>query len=217
MPLHVPLLVHGVTIDTYIFLDAPVSELNSKATGLAAFLFRMPPRHVQMALANYRIFVIKDKPARGHGGGTWRPGEVRDAFWNKIAVTGVSNEDIQSLVLDAGKGLIGIPQDRWHRSLNLLKFTVLHEAGHTVDYALGLTPAGVSVNDYRGVTPACGAGSLVARRAVEAYARYVLVPSRICRDIVPGEAARECNRRIISLLRRSPAFVSVPPSWTPGQ
>ena len=70
MPLHVPLLVHGVTIDTYIFLDAPVSELNSKATGLAAFLFRMPPRHVQMALANYRIFVIKrqtgKRPWRGN-------------------------------------------------------------------------------------------------------------------------------------------------------
>lgn len=216
MAIHVPLNIHDARIDIYLFIDVPERENRAKAEGLAPFLHRMPVQHVQRALAKYRIFIIKDKPARGPGGGTWRPGEVRGAFWDKERITGVSNADLQSLILDYGMGLIGVPQDRWQRTLSSMKFTILHEAGHSVDYELNLTPAGVALEDYRGVTPACGAGSLVKRRAVEAYARFILAPSRICRESVSGEDASECNSRLIGLLRRSPAFSSVLPSWRPG-
>lgn len=218
MPLHVRLNVHGTPIDIHIFVDDPLSE--AKARGLAPYLQRMPSQHVQRAFARYLVFIIRDKPRGGPGGGTWRPGGVRRAFWDREGITGVPNADLQRLVLTPGKGLIGIPLNRWQLLWQLpipqVAFTVLHEAGHSVDYEMNLTPPGVSEYDYRGVTPVCGGRDVVKRHAVEAYARFILVPRRICREPVAGESAAACNQRVIALLRRSPAFSSLPPNWMPG-
>jgi hypothetical protein len=178
MPLHVPIDVLGTRIDIHIFIGNGVSEV--KARGLWPFLRRMPREHVQRALVRYPIFIIRDKPGRGPGGGTWRPSEVRGAFWGRESITGVPDADLERLVLTVQKGLIGIPLNRWQRSLDLLKFTVLHEAAHSVDYEMNLSPAGATLRDFRGVRPTCGAGDLVKRHAVEAYARFILVPARIC-------------------------------------
>lgn len=209
MSLHVPLRVHSRTINLYIFISSPDSE--AKASGLQPFLERMPEQHVHSALDRYTIFVIRAKPRGGDSGGTWLPGQVRRAFWGRESVTGVPDADLERLVLNPGKGLIGIPLDRWERPLARLKFTVLHEVGHCVDYRMNLSPPGATAGDFTGVRPVCGAADIVKRHAVEAYARLVL-GAGICRNTAPADAGR-CNARIISLLRRAPAFSSVSSSW----
>ena len=215
MSLHVPLRIHRSTIDIHIFLNQPDSEM--KARGLAPSLQRMPEQHVQRALVNYPIFILKNKPGRGPGGGTWRASQVRAAFWGREAITGVPDVELDRLVIKPGKGLIGIPQNRWTRTVNRLRFTLLHEVGHAVDYELNLSPPDATVNDFRGVRPTCGAGSMVKRHVVEAYARFILRPGAICRDSVDGETANASNLRVIRNLRRSPAFSGLPRGWRPGR
>jgi hypothetical protein len=216
---HVPLTVHGETIHVYIFTDYPGSE--AKARGLQPFLQRMPPQHVRGALVRYPIFVIKNKPVPAPGGGTWVRGQVRARFTGREGITGVPAADLQRLILTPGKGLIGIPINRWERNLPRLKFTVLHEVGHCVDNEMSLTQLtsgrSATVADYRGMLEdRCGDGNPVARRAVEAYARYILRPGGICHETPPGEDDSACSRRMIRILRQSRAFSSVPATWRPG-
>ena len=215
MPIHVPLPVHEHKAHFFVFLRSGGHE--GKARELGPILSRMPPEHAEV-FRRYLIFVIRQKPGGGPGGGTWRPTEVFPAFRGRERRTGVSDEDLMRLVVSPERGLIGIPEDRWSRPVNLLKFTVLHEIGHAVDYCWNLSAPGAVERDYRGVRPACGGSDPVKRRVVEAYARWILGSPSICRDPVDENAAA-ANQRIIGLLRRSPALVSrsVPPDWHPGR
>jgi hypothetical protein len=213
MSQHFSLNANGYTIDFYIFIDDPGAE--AKVAGLRRYFERMPQQHLAVV---YPIFVIDYKPARGPGGGTWRPGEVRSTFMgpHHQQNTHVPDEEVQRLIVDQHKGLIGIPRERWERPLDRLKFTVIHEVGHSVDYGLGLASRWVTPDDFRGVRPTCGAGSSLKRYVVEAYARFIINPADICRDEANfGERDPECSQRVISALRRSPAFRVLPPDWMP--
>jgi len=214
MSLHVPLTVHGFTIDVHVFVDEPGSE--EKARDLAPFLERMPRSHVESGLTRFAIFVIREQPALGAGGATYLPGRVDDAFRGKFGITGVADTDLD-LVRDPERGVLGIPLDRWQRPLSSLKFTVLHEAGHAVHSSrMSLISTGASLDDFLGVRPTCGHGNAVVRRATEAYARYILGAS-LCRDAVVGQTTEECNARVLRHLRASPAFRSIPSGWRPGR
>lgn len=214
LPIHVPRKVHSSVAHIHIFIDS--SDAVTTARGLGPILERMPPQHAEV-FDEYLIFVIEEKPGGGRGGGTWRPREVLGAFQGRESRTGASDDELQRLVLGPHRGLIGIPRERWERGLDQAKLTVLHEVGHAVDYAWDLAAPGAVENDYRGARPVCGGSGAVERRAVEAYARWVLGSSRICRDEVEGETTQVSDRRIIALLRRSPAFTrrNVPETWVP--
>jgi hypothetical protein len=114
-----------------------------------------------------------------------------------------------------GVGLIGIPGDRSRNALPELEFTVMHEVGHSVDVKLGLKAPRVREQDFVGVRPTCGAGDSVTRRAVEAYARFIVRPWSICRDPVPERDMAAGDRRVIEHLRASPAFGRLPRGWMP--
>ena len=207
---HLRLPVGGHVFDIHNFIPTPGWE--SKARGLARVFGRMPSHHRAVV---FPIFIIEHKPARGRGGGTWGAHEVESMFAGHEHNTGVPDADVRRLVMARGLGLIGIPQDRWERVLSLLEFTVMHEVGHSVDIKLGLKAPGLTERDFAGVRPTCGAGDAVARRAVEAYARFIIRPGGICRDPVPEGDEAAGNRRVIGHLRASPAFRALPPGWMP--
>jgi hypothetical protein len=217
LPIHVSGDVHGHTVHFYIFIDFP--GLADKARLLFPFLRRIPPQHA-LVFDRYPIFFIERKPRGGENGGTWLPRQVWPAFQGRGDTTRVPDAQLQDLVITPGKGLIGIPRARWELDVSLLKFTVLHEVGHAVDYSPGMslvptTPPGTEVAHWSGVRPVCQGEDEVKKRAVEAYARYVLGHPRICRDPPAGEPVAACSQRIIAHLRRAPAFQSVPSTWRP--
>jgi hypothetical protein len=84
-----------------------------------------------------------------------------------------------------------------------------NELAHSVDHHLGIVTEGSRLEDFRGMRyqhPRIG------EYAAEAYARFILVPHRICRpsQIPTDENNTTCSRRIISVLMRSPDFRNVP-------
>jgi hypothetical protein len=193
----------ATTVNVYIFVDHPNSI--AKARRIALYLNRMPPIHVQQVFQDsaggYVIFIINNKPRYGQGGGTWKPTEVDGAFRGRQGVTCVSDSDLQSLALTPGRGVIGLPMNRWgerhfgrrsRTSRSWLEYTVMHEVGHAVDYfysprgsgGTGLAPAGTRVSQLSGIRDACG-GRGVGKYVAEAYARFLLNgPSRICNNVV---------------------------------
>jgi hypothetical protein len=215
---YVQLLVRGHPIHCYIFINPRTpreeGQLESKVRGLQPLLERMPQPHVTVL---YPIFFIEEKPGGQQGGGTWRHGEVAGAFLGRRARTGLPDDKVRGLVIDRGTGMIGIPRNRWPRPLQRLKFTVFHEIAHCVDYGLNITPPGATERDFAGVAPTCGGASLLKRRAVEAYARWMLIPANICGEISDPAQRAVANRRVIGVLRRSPAFRSIPATWRPGR
>lgn len=211
MPEHYTLSVRGRTIGFHIYVDVPDSE--TKVRSLERYFARMPDPHLAIV---YPIFVMHHKPGGRDGGGTWRPGEVRGALTGTRAVanTGVPAADIE-LYVPIRQGMIGISQDRWERGTDRIPATVFHEVGHCVD-SLRLVPSGATEADFPGMTTTvCGAGSLMVRRAVEAYARAIYNPRRIFHELPAGESAAAVNDRLLTTLRRSPAFAGVPATW-PG-
>jgi hypothetical protein len=204
---HIPLVVHGHQIDFYIFIDAP--HARSTIAGLKPYFERMPPQHLAVL---YPIFVTERKPAGAAGGGTWRPAQVRAEFMGHERNTQVPDIKTEALVVSPGKGLIGIPRERWMRDRPV--DTVLHEVGHCIDYTLHIVQDGDNLNTFQGVRyhkPRVG------EYAAEAYARYILYPHRVCRaDSIPaGENQTRCTNRLAGVLRASPAFRDVPRTWSP--
>jgi hypothetical protein len=127
----------ATTVNVYIFVDHPNSI--AKARRIALYLNRMPPIHVQQVFQDsaggYVIFIINNKPRYGQGGGTWKPTEVDGAFRGRQGVTCVSDSDLQSLALTPGRGVIGLPMNRWgerhfgrrsRTSRSWLEYTVMH-------------------------------------------------------------------------------------------
>lgn len=207
---HLRLPVREHSVDFYCFIDSP--GWAAKARGLARVFGRMPSHHLAVV---FPIFIIEHKPARGPGGGTWRAHEVASMFAGHEHNTRAPDADVRRLVITPGLGLIGIPRNRWQNALSDLEFTVMHEVGHSVDIKLGLKAPRAHERDFVGVRPTCGAGDPVTRRAVEAYARFIVRPWGICRDPVPERDSAAGNRRVIRHLRASPAFRALPPGWMP--
>lgn len=208
---HHTLHVGEAKLDFHVYVDLP--DTAGKLDALRPFFARMPAPHLRLL---WPFFVMERKPGGGRGGGTWAPGEVRTGVMGTghSARTGIPDADIERLVVSRNVGMMGIPRDRWVRDIDLLKFTVLHEAAHCIDFQLGLVPAGSTASDFPGMlTDRCGAGNAQSRRAVEAYARCVCRPWKVYHARVPPLSAQELNRRNIDTLRRSPAFVGVPGTW----
>lgn len=215
--LHYPVTIHGYQIEFHIYVNMPGSR--QKVAQLIPFLTRMPRQHLAIL---YPIFIMRRKPHGGQGGGTWTPGEARSAFTRTHAErnTGIPDSEIQRLVVTPGRGMIGMSEDRWQRPMGRLEFTLLHEVAHCVHCCFqpgGLLPPGATESDFPGMeTNRCGHGSLLVRRAVEAYARYICRPARIFHTLPSGSGPARTNERLIRSLRSSPAFRSVPTEWSPA-
>ena len=211
MPEHHMMQVGDATLAFHVYVDRP--DTLAKLNELQPFFARMPASHLQCL---WPFFVMQHKPARGPGGGTWGPDDVRGSVMGRAhsANTGIPDADIEELVASRGLGMMGIPLDRWSRRIDLLKFTVMHEAAHCIDFQLGLVPAGATAEDFPGMqTNRCGAGNAQSRRAVEAYARCVCRPWKVYHVLEGSLSGPELNRRNIATLRRSPAFAGVAQTW----
>lgn len=201
---HLTLDIRGHTIEFHVYPDVPGTA--GKVASLAPVLERLPDRHLAVI---YPVFVGERKPGGREGGGTWPANLVRDEVMGEARSrnTGIPDEDIEQYVAGPGKGLIMLSVDRWRRPERRLKFTVMHEVGHCVDFSLGLLANGVRATDLAGMeTNRCGAGGMNTRRIVEAYARYFCSPSRIFHTPDPAESSAATNRRLTGVLLRSPAF-----------
>ena len=210
---HCPLTIRGRVIEFHIYITVPDSK--ARVRSLEPYFARMPDQHLDVL---YPIFVMEHKPGGRDGGGTWRPGEVRSQVMGAAHSrnTLIPDADLELHVAARGRGMIGTTRDRWERAIARLPSTIFHEVGHCIDYSLGLIPHGAAEADFAGMnTAVCGAGNLLARRAVEAYARCIYHPSAIYHSLPPGETPAVANRRLLDTLRRSPAFHGVPPIWPP--
>ena len=200
----VPLHVYGRTA-----VDLP--RVKAKAVQVEGFMHRMPAAHRS---ALYPIFVVDRKPGGiAKDGGYWTPGEVH--LWlGREHITGVPDADIRTYVLSrAGTGIIAMTATAWE-SPNFER-ALFHEIAHCLDTTLGITPQGATVNDYLGV-PNPGANR-VGEFAAQAYQRFIL-GRMICQQppLPADQSLAAATARVIQLLRRSPAFRSLPANWQPG-
>lgn len=213
MPEHYSLNIRGYTVDFHVYVTVPNSDV--KVQQLQRFFARMPDQHLAVL---YPIFVMERKPGGRAGGGTWPPGLVRSQVMGAghARNTGIPDADVERLVVSRASGMIGLSRDRWERPIARLPFTVFHEVGHCVDIALGLVPGGATEADFAGMaTDRCGAGNMMARRVVEAYARCICSPNAIYHTLPPRETPASANQRLLGALRRSAAFRTVPAAWQP--
>jgi hypothetical protein len=163
-----------------------------------------------------------ERRKRGHGRqacatatGYWKDTEV-NRWLRRQRRTGVPDQDIYwhtSRYRRARAGIIATTREAMLRGI--YHFSVLHEMAHSVDHHLGLIPPRATLHSFRGVRyprPRIG------EYAAEAYARFMINPSNVCRtgNVPAGETMSTCRRRLIEVLRDSPAFTSLPRSWMPS-
>ena len=208
--LHLTGRVGSKIVNFYVYAQIP--DLERRIQTILSNLERLPPGHIDVIDP---IFIVNRFPGgRTTGGGYWSPGAVRNQWLGRFNATGVPDEDIQAYVLSQpNTGIVGITKAAFLRDIYL--FTIFHELAHSVDYHLGIVPAGSTVDHFRGVHYP---SKNVNEYAAEAYARFILVPSRICRtgNIPVGENSNTCSQRLINVLMESPAFRRVPRYWRPS-
>ncbi len=196
------------TLHFYVYTTR-VADAESRIRALEALFQRMPPAHRRTA---YPVFVVDALPGgRRTGGGNWSRTQARTQWLGRQRVTGVPDADLERYALSHNGGVIGITAAALAdegRARGIHQLSVFHEIGHCVDHHLGLVPPGATVVDLRGQryrTPN------VREYAVEAYSRWIVRPSRLCRDdaLPPGETQDRCTQRTLALLRRSPAFAGI--------
>ncbi|MEO1396212.1 MAG: hypothetical protein AAFV90_25215 [Cyanobacteria bacterium J06634_5] len=193
--------------DIRVYSEVP--DLETRLNTTSNNLNRLPQSHLDVVDP---IFIVDRLPGgRRTGGGYYSPAEVRSAWLGKEHRTGVSDEDIHDYVLSQpDTGLIAITKAAFEN--RIYQFTVFHEIAHSVDHHLGIVPAGSSVSDFAGVRYQ---HPRVGEYAAETYARFMLVPNRICRDgsIPANETQSICSQRLTNVLMNSPAFWNVPISF----
>lgn len=207
MQVHTIILTGGIVF-VYDFLESRFTTDN--LTTLERYLQRMPHTHQHVI---YPIFLLERKPGGGLNGGTWRPNIVQSSFAGRERVTGVPDAEVRRIVPD-GEGLIGIPRNRWEGRTPMS--TVFHEIAHSVDIELSLTPSWLRPSHLAGVLPICGGSPPIVKYAVEAYARWIVTPSQVCRAVPVGESQAEADNRVFAALAETPAFRMVPPTWDPS-
>ncbi len=211
---HITDRVGSKTVSFHVYAQIPGLEERIQAT--LRNLRRLPPEHLSVIDPIFIVNCFPRARAKCTGGGYLRPQEVKRWLGRK-SITGVPDEDIQTYVLSQpNSGIIGISRTAFSKkSVMETQFTVFHELAHSVAYHLGgLLPPGATVSHFRGVTYPHPS---VDEYAAEAYARFILVPQRICRvgHIPIGETNATCSQRLINVLMRSPAFRNIPRNWRP--
>ena len=200
----IPLHVYGRTAR-----DVP--SVKAKSAQVETFLRRMPAAHLRTL---YPIFVVDRKPGGiTTDGGYWTPGQV--TLWlGREQKTGVPDADIRTYVLSRSRtGIIGMTATAWE-SPNFER-ALFHEIAHCLHTTLGILPEGATVDDYLGV-PNPGANN-PGELAAQAYQRFIL-GRMICQQppLPADQSIAACTARVIQMLRRSPAFRSLPANWRPG-
>lgn len=196
----------------YLRDAAATAAVEMRVRSVMESVRRMPAQHLAVLDT---ILVVEQFPGRRTtGGGYWKNNEL--SLWmSRENVTGVPALDIRwhtSHYRRANAGIIALTRTAMMSSVYQL--SVLHEIAHSVDNHIGITLPGATVNDFRGVhyhAPRPG------EYAADAYSRFIFNPNRVCdlRHLPEGENMRTCSQRLIALLRRSPAFASLPANWTP--
>jgi len=101
-------------------------------------------------------------------------------------------------------GIVGITKAAFVRDIYL--FTVFHELAHSVDYHLGIVPAGSTVDHFRGVHyPSENVNEYTA----ETYARFILVPTEfVAQEIYLWAETKSnaCSQRLINVLMEYTGF-----------
>jgi hypothetical protein len=124
-------------------------------------------------------------------------------------------DTLTDLVIRRETGLIAIPRNKWEAANH--HFTVFHEVGHSVDHWRHLYPPGTAHTEFNGVKAFPEGTTSLGEHAVEAYARVIYGARTICRQDMIGEIPEgnlaAADRRVASLLQRSPAFQGIPSSW----
>jgi hypothetical protein len=201
-----PLFVYGRTA-------ADLARVKNKASIAERLLHRMPATHVRVLDP---IFVVDRFPGgKEDDGGYFRPGREASRWMGRERNTGVPDADLRSHVFSRPRsGIIGMTARAWESAT--FERALFHEIAHSVDTHLGLVPPNATKEDFRGV-PNPGA-DVVGELAAQAYFRFILNPAGVCQEnLLPaGVSMAACNARVIGLLRRAPAFRSLPAAWMPG-
>lgn len=197
-----------------------IPQVETRIREMVRCLTNMPPEHHEFLPP---VFIVPQLPGTRTTGGGFYPGESTPdediRFWlGKSNRTGIPDSTIEQLLESDAPGLIAITHSRFSPSARepdlIHHLTVLHEAAHAVQSAVGeVAPTGTSIDELGQVYPRRS----LKEHSAEAYARYIGSPSFICREeVISDRAARnECTARVRGLLRRSPAFDSVADDWRP--
>jgi hypothetical protein len=180
------------------------------------------------------IVVVDRLPGGRATGGGWFAARSASTWLSSGGVrnTGVDAETMRARIEEGGNtGVVGITCAAFLRSENwggghwACEFTLLHEVGHSVDHHAGLIPRGPVEGRY-GNAPFQGMrypGGSVGELAAEAYSRFFLRASSMCRGgegtpacITPAGIASSgacpnqarCSGRLQRDLRAAPAFAT---------
>jgi hypothetical protein len=217
--------IHGVKVTFYAFNDVTIEDARAKAEMARTYLTSMPREH--LAVVFPILFIPGQLPSTGGGGGT--PDQPDVLIQRRTSDIGATTEALQDLLQKHNAGrrrstFHWIPP-HVYSDAGRLPFTVAHEAIHGVDINLRLrvrrqitpelaTRFSVARGPTRAFTEedlparlpgqACGAGTAAIRISVNAYL-----------SLISGMrgAGSDARRQIVSSLRLSQAFETVPDSW----
>jgi len=175
------------------------SGLEARMARIEACLALLPPEHINMIVEP--IIVVDTLPGgRTHSGGWYAPAGARglndsDTVRGWLGPGNVDNTGIDAAEVTSrtggsgGTGIIAITSaaflrdDDWGHDHMAHEYTVLHEVGHSVDFHSGLIPPPRLAGRY-GNAPYQGQryeGGNVHELAAEAYSRFFLRPTAMCR------------------------------------
>jgi hypothetical protein len=210
-------------INFFAFNDRPLEETSMRLDEMRPYFARIHPNQI---IGIAPIFLLKERPLGGHGGGTYpdisnlrarNPANdpARGEAW------GAPIEVLERVVESYGRTGSGsrslhvIPLADWVQAGRAA--TVMHECAHGIDnrcflhrrYASGdpLRPgANFAVGDFPDSLPgqACGHGSPLNRRVVNAFVSMTMGFRGV---------ATPTKRNIVARFRDSHAFNGVPESW----
>ncbi len=206
--------------DTAAKAALTIIDTDTRAKAVRTIFQDLPVEHRRSI---YPIIMMDKKPrnpAQG-GGGTWPSSQV-EYFKGSTAElnTKIKFAHIDLLIMKnaAGQyveGIVGLPMNRMAMTQDdsgrkSWGFTVYHESGHSVDFTITIKTSdnqfteGVAGDVLPGITYNSEANPNSQERVAEAYARYFLKRSEICKAPAPLTLA-ECNKKAVTFLANSKA------------